>query len=101
MSTDSHVNDGTTFEVTVKDDGEVVDISSSTDKRLYFKKPDKTIANKVAGFKTDGTDGIISYSAVSGDLDQCGRWKVQGFVKLGSDMFQTSIGTFRVHSNLL
>ena len=101
MATDLHINDGTTFKITVEDDGSVVDVSASTDKRIYFRKPDGTIINRVAGFFTDGTDGIISYVASSGHLDATGRWQLQGFVKLGTESFQTDYSSFMVKANLV
>ncbi len=101
MATDLHINDGTTFKVTIKDDGVLVDVSSSVDKRIYFRKPDGTIVNRVAGFFTDGTDGIISYVAASGHLDSTGRWQIQGFVKLGTETFNTDYSSFMVKANLI
>ena len=59
---------GTVFEVTVKDNGIVVDVSSVSVKQIKFLKPDGTIDTQTAAFKTNGTDGIIIYTAISGDL---------------------------------
>lgn len=101
MASEIHVNDiGTQFIVTVKDDGAVVDISSATSLVIIFKKPDQTTSNKTATLYTDGTDGKMTYSTVSGDLNQAGNYKIQGKVTLSGGVYYTSIGSFKVHCNL-
>jgi len=101
MSSEVHVNDiGTQFIVTVKDDGVVQDISTATNLILIFKKPDQTTSNKTATLYTDGTDGKMTYTSVSGDLNQAGNYKIQGKVTLGGATYYTSIGSFKVHCNL-
>lgn len=101
MASEIHVNDiGTQFIVTVKDDGAVVDISSATSLVIIFKKPDQTTSNKTATLYTDGTDGKMTYSTVSGDLNQTGNYKIQGKVTLSGGVYYTSIGSFKVHCNL-
>lgn len=91
---------GTKFKITVKDGSSVVDISGATTKQLIFKKPGGTKLTKTAVFFTDGTDGIITYDTLSGDLDEDGMWKVQGYVVLSSGTYHTDIHRFKVHRNL-
>jgi type IV secretory pathway VirB6-like protein len=96
-----HQNDiGTIFKATIKDDTTVVDISSATTKQLIFTKPDGTKLEKDASFFTDGTDGILTYTTVSGDLSVVGTWKVQGYVILTSGTWKTDIKKMKVHRNL-
>lgn len=96
-----HKNDiGTEFRCTIKDDESVVDVSSVTLKQLLFKKPDGTVLTKTASFYTDGTDGIITYASIDGDLDQCGLWELQGYVEFGSTEFHSDIKNFMVHRNI-
>ena len=100
------INDiGTKFLITVKDGDSVVDISGTgsdvNNKRLIFKKPSTTsILDKPASFDSDGTNGKLYYTTVSGDLDEDGIWKLQAKVIIGSQTFHSDIHTFKVHRNL-
>jgi hypothetical protein len=92
---------GVVFEFTVKDqDGVVVDVSGASTKTFIFDKPDGTNVNKTASFGTDGTDGILTYTTVSGDLDQIGIWHHQAHVVIPSGDFHSDITEFRVYPNL-
>lgn len=96
-----HVGDiGTRFIVTVKDGDDIIDISSATTKNLIFRKPDGTLLTKAASFYTDGTDGILTYSTVSGDLEDDGFWKLQGYLVITGGTWYTDIHDFNVHRNL-
>ncbi len=98
-----HVDDiGTVFTATIMDGNDIVDVSGSTTLQLKFKKPGGTLLTKSAGLVTDGTDGQISYTAVDGDLDECGRWRLQAFlVLIGGNEHHSDICRFRVHDNLV
>tara|TARA_R110000744_G_scaffold104065_5_gene199328 strand:- start:338 stop:649 length:312 start_codon:yes stop_codon:yes gene_type:complete len=92
---------GTVFKVTIKDGSEVVDISSSTTKQLIFKKPSGEKLEKAASYFTNGSDGIITYSTLDGDLDEEGMWKLQGKIILsGGNTFNTDLKSFKIHRNL-
>lgn len=102
-STDEiHLDDiGTIFEITLYDEGAIVtQVSSATLKQIKILKPDGTLMAKTAAFKTDGSDGIIQYEAISGDLDTLGSYKIQGYVEMPCGNFHSSIGKFKVHRNL-
>jgi len=92
-------NVGTEFRVTVLESGTAVNVSSATN-YIRFSKPDNTVVSKNASFYTDGTDGIITYTSASGDLDVVGTWKIQAFVDFGVNEFYSDISTFRVYKNL-
>lgn len=84
-----HVGDiGTVFTLTIKDDaGAAVNVSSAAGagtKKIKFLRPDGTVLEKTATFTTDGTDGKITCTSASGDLNQAGMWKMQGYVALTS-----------------
>lgn len=102
MSDEIHVNDqGTEFRITITDNDVVVDLSTASVISIIFRKPDDTLLEVNATLYTDGTDGIIKYNAVDGDIDQSGRWKIQAYVELSSSAkYYSSIGTFMVHCNL-
>lgn len=96
-----HVGDvGTQLVVTIKDGTNDVDISSATAKYLTLKKPDGTSLQKDTTFVTDGTDGQMQYTTVSGDLSVCGTWKMQGKVEITTGDFNTDIISFKVYRNL-
>lgn len=89
------------FLITIEEDCAAVDISMATDKKIIFQKPDGTTLEKDAEFLTDGTDGIIYYNTVDGDIDACGMWKIQAVIYIGSSsLFHSKIKSFRVYSNL-
>lgn len=101
MSSEIHVLDiGTEFRIPITDDGEVVDISTATGLTIIFKKPDGTLLSVTADLYTDGTDGIMYYRAVDGDLDQAGIWKIQAFVEISGGSYYSSIGSFKAVCNL-
>lgn len=101
MSDEVHLNDiGTEFRILIKDGDEIVDLSTATIINIIFRKPDGQINTVIADFYTDGTDGLIKYNAISGDLDQSGVYKIQAYVEVGAGNYSSSIGQFRVHCNL-
>lgn len=96
-----HINDiGTKFEVTIKDNELIVDISDATTKEIIFKKPDDSVLTKPASFTTDGIDGKMEYSVVSGDLNVSGLWKLQVRIVTPSGEWKTDITDFPVVDNL-
>lgn len=96
-----HLNDiGTQFRLTLKDGSDIIDLSSTTSKDIVFRKPSGTLVTKTASFLTDGTDGIIIYNTVAGDIDEVGTWQIQGIVSFGTSTFHSSVDKFKVHKNL-
>lgn len=104
MSIESNVHYGdigTIFRVTIKDEtGTAVNISSATVKTISFRKPSGALLTKSASFNTDGTDGILKYTAISGDIDQVGVWNWQAYVKLAGWEGYSEILYFEVHDNV-
>ena len=70
---------GATVEITVQEDGAAADISSFTGRTVKLQAPDGTEISKPADFKTDGTDGVITFTFASGDLDADlpGEWTLE------------------------
>lgn len=91
---------GTIFEVTVKEGAAAVPINSATVKEIKFKNPSGVILLKTAAFKTNGADGIMTYTAVSGDLDESGVWEIQGYVEMPGWKGHTQKGLFFVEEAL-
>lgn len=96
-----HQNDiGTQFRVTVYDGDTVVDISGATTKTIKFQKPSGTVVSKTASFVTSGTDGVMQYATVAGDLDEVGGWLAQAYLVLADWTGHSDICQFEVHDNL-
>ena len=78
-----------------------IDISSMTTLQVKYYKPDGTVVTKTAVFLTDGTDGKIVYTTVTGDIDQVGMWSYRGAVaKVGppAASYQSSTEEIKVWS---
>jgi hypothetical protein len=107
MSTDSaeiHVGDiGTELRLVVyNQDGSVMDnLGSSTQTHFWISKPNGEVLDVDADLYTDGTDGILTYTTVDGDVDVAGIYKIQAVVTFSAGLYHSSIQTFRVHSNLI
>lgn len=87
--------------VTVTDGGSAKNISSATVKYIYLRKPDDSVMVKTAEFTTGGTDGKIEYKCMPSDLDMPGKWRIQGYVELGTDVWPTEGEFFDVDENLV
>jgi len=100
-SNEIHVGDiGTTLQLTFKNDGTVVDISSASNIYIILQGPDDSPITKSASLVSDGTDGKAKYVTVSGDFDTAGAWKIQGKVVFVSTTYYSDIHNFTVHKNL-
>lgn len=92
---------GTQFKVTIKNQtGTVVDLSGMSTKQILLKKPSGDILTKTASFFTDGSDGIIVYTTVDGDINEHGEWFLQAYYSDGTSARYTDITLFTVHRNL-
>lgn len=101
MENEIRLNDvGTIFRVTFKDGAYIVDISVATTKQFIFKKPSGSNLTVSGSLYTDGTDGILQYTTVEGDLNETGLWKIQGYLVIGTNKHKSDIYTFRVYNNL-
>lgn len=96
-----HLNDiGVQFVVTLKDDDETIDISAATTKNFLFKKPSGDLLTKAGTLVTDGTDGKLSYTTASGDLNEVGTWKMQCNIIIGTYNWHSDVISFKVHRNI-
>jgi hypothetical protein len=102
MTCGIHTGDiGTQFRVTVQDcNSTAIDLSTASSKSIIFKKPNGTSLTKSASFLTDGSDGIITYTSESDDLDTVGSWKIQAHVVFPSGEWRSEFKSFKVHRNL-
>ena len=92
---------GTAFRLTIVDEVEdVVNISAATTLEIRFNKPDGTSVDQAAAFRTDGTDGVIEYVTVSGDLDMPGKWQIQAYIVTPVGEWRSEVEVFWVKENL-
>lgn len=98
---DIYITDfGVPFEITIVEDGVAVDVSDATTMTLTLRKPDGSTVTKDLSFKTDGTDGIVSYTFLAADLDVPGTWKYQAYIETATSGKHTAHGTLDVGDNL-
>jgi len=97
-----HVGDiGTVFIFTVYDESsQIVDLSTATQMSIIFHKPDGSRLKKTPLFYTDGKDGKIKYTAVSGDLNMQGTWQIQAILTFSSGKWSSNVGSFTVYANV-
>ena len=101
MASEIHYGDiGVNFNITVMNGTAVLDVSNADDIYIIFQRPDGSDLTKTATLVTNGTDGNIRYTSVSGDLDQIGTWQIQAKVDFGASVFSTDIQKFKVYRNI-
>lgn len=72
------------------------DISAyTTAQQMIFTAPDGTETVKTAAYKTDGSDGIVTYTVEVSFLT-AGVWQVRGRVTTGSARLTTEVHKFEV-----
>lgn len=96
-----HVNDyGTAFRLTIKDqDDNVVNLSSGSG-TITFYKPDKTTFTRSLTMPNGGSDGLVSYTTQSGEMNQVGIWSLSAYIMIPSGNYSTNVPEFRVLANL-
>jgi hypothetical protein len=87
--------------LTLKQDGTAVDISSYTTKQFFFVNPSGTASSaKTADFDSDGTDGKLKYTILTGEIDTAGNWNVFARIAKASTELTTDPLEFRVKARL-
>ena len=82
--------------------GTVIDVSSADTKDILISpRGGGSTKTNSASFVTNGTDGQLTYSTQSGDLDMTGMWDAQAHVTLpDSSDWRTTLHPFEVGRNL-
>jgi hypothetical protein len=92
---------GIIIELTVTEDGQVVNLNIATRLDMVFKRPVvQTSFSRTGVLTTDGTDGKYRYVTTSADLNEAGLWEIQGDLAFGVFDGRTSVRTFAVEENL-
>jgi len=101
MASEIHYGDiGVNFNITVMNGAAVLNVSNANSISIIFQKPDASDITKTAALVTNGTDGKIKYTTISGDLDQVGTWQIQARVDFGASVFSTDVQKFKVYRNI-
>ena len=97
-----HINDvDTIFETEIRDNtNSVVDISSASIKNFLFSKPNLSIVTRTGVFTTDGTDGLLRYNTLSGDINAIGIWCYQIDIAFSGGHWHSDTTQFRVEPNI-
>ena len=93
---------GTVFKATILDSNAVVvDVSAATLLQFTFYRADRSKLIVTPVFTNTGTDGLIQYTSVSGDVNSAGQWKLQGYVETDANHhYYSDIQSFKVYENL-
>lgn len=100
MSSEIHIGDTTKFVILVMDGSTVVDLSTTTSITVTLKKPDGTKLTKTPTFVTNGSDGYITFTTTTTDLDTSGYWSIQSFIVTSTKSWHTDIQKIQVLPNL-
>jgi len=101
MPSEIHINDvGTRFLATIKDNGQPVNLSSTSQIQMIFRRPNDELLYRVGSLLNSGINGEVYYDTVVGDLVDAGMHKLQAKVYLPSGTYHTDIYSFQVHCNL-
>lgn len=98
-----HVDDvGTILEFQMTDqDGLPLSLVGYTNLILEIGKPDGSALLRDASLVTDGSDGLLKYAIVLGDLDQRGSYKFQPHVSLPAGDWHGDIVKQKVLPNVV
>jgi hypothetical protein len=103
MAVNPRVGDiGVVLTATVKDEnGVVVDLSTATTKQIKLATPAGVTTAKTASYGTPpGTNGVLTYTTIAGDLSVRGNWRAQPYVVTPTRTFHASIHDLEVEDNL-
>ena len=96
-----HVGDvGTKFRVRIVDQsGLAVPLGAAIQKKIVFRRPDRTIMSKDATTEPDegDVDSVLIYSTVAGDISRRGRWSIRGHIVFPTGEWRTVEEQFEVY----
>lgn len=102
MTDEIHMNDiGTIFQLELQEDGLAVDISAASNITIYLGAPSGAAKTSTGQFVTDGSDGLIKYTTITGDLDEVGPWTIQAKITMPAWEGHSSIVNFAVYPNIV
>jgi hypothetical protein len=94
---------GTIFSVTCLDGSEILDVSGATNRQIYFQRPNNgsILGPKTLVVPNGGSDGIVTYTFLTNELDTVGDWTYQIYLTYASGLWHSDYGKFTVYANLV
>jgi hypothetical protein len=92
------------YELLFKTGATVENLAQQDDVLVRFKQPggavlDKTLLLAQLAYKTNGTDGIVTYRFTTGEAVE-GEWDVQGKLTDGAVVLWTNVRSFYLNPNI-
>lgn len=87
---------GTVFEVSIKENNDIVDVSGIESILYVFTRPGGSTITKAGALKTDGQDGRVVATIEDGDFTIAGLWKLQLTLEFSYGKWRTSEIQFNV-----
>lgn len=88
---------GSVIRLTIRTDAGVIEnISAASPRTIKLRKPDGTVLSKAGIMPGSGTDGILAYTTLAGDIDQPGIWTAQAYLVIGGWSGHSTPRTFEV-----
>jgi hypothetical protein len=75
-------------------------ILTATTKEITVKRPDGTSFTRSALFTTDGSDGLIYFLTIAGDISLAGTYYIQAYLELPGWQGNSDIQEFEAQDNL-
>lgn len=91
---------GLRLQLEVKEGTTALDISSASAMNFIIERPDSTVITKPGVFYTNGSDGILYYITVSGDINQEGLYYAQAYLQITGYTGYTTPVSFTVYQNI-
>ena len=91
---------GLVMTLTILEDGVAVNISSAATRKIKIRKPGGEVLERDAEFSTNGNDGKLTYTTISGDINKVGEYKVQAYVIMTGFTGHSTVATFEAKKNL-
>lgn len=88
------------IELEIREDYAPLDISLATVKNILIEKPDDTVLTVSGSFVGTGTDGLIYYRTLAGDLNLAGIYNVQAYLVMPDFVGYSTPVSFTVYANL-
>jgi hypothetical protein len=74
-----------------------INLTGATSLKYKVIKPDGRLVEWTPTVESPATDGYLTYTTVSGDLDSGGLYKLNAYVVFASGVFTGETCTFRVY----
>jgi len=84
----------------IREGYEILDISGATTKNIIIERPDDTIITASGSFVTDGTDGLLYYRTVTGDISLAGLYNAQAYLVLPDFTGYSTPVSFTAYANI-